>query len=385
MVSSQKQTLVRNLTELACAYPVIALADLQNLPAPQLQNIRPLLRQKGIILTMARKRLLTLALKNSHLPQIDALLSKMKGLPALLLSKEDPFTLYSLLQKNKSSAPAKAGQLAPRDIIIPAGPTNFAPGPIISELAAVGIKTKVEGGKLAIPQDTVVVREGQPISPKLAETLKRLDIQPMEIGLNIVAAWENQLVFDASQLYINEEEYFQHFVLAHLFAFALAMEAAYPLPETIEPLIQKAFRESKTLASEQKIFTDLTAADFLAQAESQALSLKETAGLEIPEKPVFSSPPSEHPLAEKTKDKETESSLLSPSPADDADPSIPSAHDLIKAAREKFAPLSPQAPPLPSPSLSAAHLLDEVQPKKDPGLAQAEALYQQLKKQGTLR
>ena len=62
--------------------------------------------------------------------------------------------------------------------MIHAGPTSFAPGPIISELAAVGIKTKVEGGKLAVIQDTVIVREGQVISQKVSETLKRLDIRP---------------------------------------------------------------------------------------------------------------------------------------------------------------------------------------------------------------
>mgnify|MGYP000252813721 CR=1 FL=1 len=75
---------------------------------------------------------------------MDQLTEKIKGMPALLFSKENPFTLYSILQKNKSPAPAKANQEAPKDIVVSAGPTTFAPGPIISELAEVGIKTKVD-------------------------------------------------------------------------------------------------------------------------------------------------------------------------------------------------------------------------------------------------
>ncbi|MBI2112759.1 50S ribosomal protein L10, partial [Candidatus Woesearchaeota archaeon] len=36
-----------------------------------------------------------------------------------------------MLEKNKSNAPAKPGQVAPKDITVKAGATSFAPGPII--------------------------------------------------------------------------------------------------------------------------------------------------------------------------------------------------------------------------------------------------------------
>jgi len=68
-------------------------------------------------------------------------------MPALLFTKENPFKLYNKLQKSKSSAPAKAGQTAPSEIVVPKGPTPFAPGPIIGELGALGIKTAVENIK----------------------------------------------------------------------------------------------------------------------------------------------------------------------------------------------------------------------------------------------
>jgi large subunit ribosomal protein L10 len=284
MVSEKKKKLVQKLTELVQAYPVIALVNMHNLPAKQLQNMRGQLLRKGVIIFMARKKLLQLALKDSQKPNIEQLIQKIKGMPALLLAKDNPFILCSILQKNKSPAPAKLNQIVPKDIVVPAGPTNFAPGPIISELAGVGIKTKVEEGKLVIVQDATVAKEGDTVSQKLAELLKRLDVQPMEIGLDLVAAWEKDLVFDAKQLYIDEEEYFNNVISAFQEAFNLSVEITYPTKDNIGLLLQKAFQESKGLALEQDILTDLTTEEILAKSEKQALSLKETANIETVER-----------------------------------------------------------------------------------------------------
>ena len=109
----------------------------------------------------------------------------------VLFSKENPFSLFKVLKKNKSSAPAKAGQKAPKDILVSKGGTNLPPGPMISQLSNVGIKTGVENGKIAIKEDCIVAKEGDEISQPLAEVLTRLEIEPMEIGLNLSAVYEN--------------------------------------------------------------------------------------------------------------------------------------------------------------------------------------------------
>src|SRR3989338_10635277 len=181
MVSEIKKQFVQRLVQEIEHSPIVGLVNMQNLPAPQLQTMRTTLGAKKVTIVMARKRLLQRALQQSTKKNIEQLVEHLKGMPALLFSQDNPFILYSIIQKNKSEAPAKAGQTAPKDILVKAGPTSFAPGPIISELAAVGIKTKVDQGKLAILQDAVIVKEGQTISGKVAETLKRLDIRPMEI------------------------------------------------------------------------------------------------------------------------------------------------------------------------------------------------------------
>ena len=279
MVSQQKKQLVQQLIKDIDQYPIVGVLNLQNLPAQQLQTMRAMLKQKGVKLSMTKKKLLELALDQSKKENLQQLKQKIKGMPALLFTKDNPFALNVLIERNKSEAPAKAGQTAPRDIVVKAGPTSFAPGPIISELAAVGIKTKVNAGKLEVIQDTTVAKEGDIISPKVAETLKRLDIKPMEVGLNLVAVWEEGLVFDAKQLHIDEKEFVQNVTQAASWAMNLAVEAAYLTTETTEILLQKAFREAKVVGVEYAIMNKETSDEILARSERQALSLKREANL----------------------------------------------------------------------------------------------------------
>lgn len=279
MVSEQKKKLVQGLIRDIKEYPIVGLVDLQYLPAQQLQTMRATLKGKGIKISMARKRLLQMAIAESGKNNIQQLGEKIKGMPALLFCRDNPFALNTLIEKNKSEAYAKAGQAAPRDIVVKAGSTNFAPGPIISELASVGIKTKVEAGKLAIITNTTVAKEGQEISAKLAETLKRLDIKPMEVGLNLVAVWEDGFVFDAKHLHIDVNEYAGNFTLAAQWAFNLAVEAAYLTKETTEMLLQNAYRNAKAVGVEFAIMADETRGEILAKVEQQALSVKKEANL----------------------------------------------------------------------------------------------------------
>ncbi|HLC52417.1 MAG TPA: 50S ribosomal protein L10 [Candidatus Nanoarchaeia archaeon] len=279
MVSENKKLILQGLVDDIKTYPIIGVVNMQNLPAQQLQVMRSTLRNKGVKIVMKRKKILRLALEKSGRNNIDQLSAKIKGMPALLFTRDNPFSLYSTLQKNKSEAPAKSGQISPKDIIVKAGATNFAPGPIISELASVGIKTKVESGKLTIVADVIVAKEGETIKPKLAETLKRLDIKPMEVGLDLVAVWENGLVFDAKQLHIDEAEFNLNIIKASQWAMNLALECGYLTEETTELLIQKLFREAKAVAIESAYLTAETKDELLAKSEQQALSIKEEANL----------------------------------------------------------------------------------------------------------
>jgi len=97
---------------------------MKDLPAPQLQSMRAELREK-ISLFMTKKTLMRIALEKAKNDKkgIEELEKYFYGMPALIFSNESPFKLSRILQKSKTSAPAKSGQTAPADIIIKKGPT----------------------------------------------------------------------------------------------------------------------------------------------------------------------------------------------------------------------------------------------------------------------
>ncbi|NIP34765.1 MAG: 50S ribosomal protein L10, partial [Thermoplasmata archaeon] len=96
--------------------------------------------------------------------------------------------LYKMMERTKTPSPAKGGELAPNDIVIKAGDTNFKPGPVVREFQKVGIPAAIERGKVVVKKDAVLVKEGEPIPKDLATVLPRLDILPLELGLDLKAA-----------------------------------------------------------------------------------------------------------------------------------------------------------------------------------------------------
>ena len=173
-VSDKKKKLADDYAKLISSTKIIGIIDMTSLPAAQLCKMRQQLRGK-VQIVMGKKRLLNLAIEKAATskPDVIKLKEHLKGMPAVLFTSENPFSLYKTLQKSKSNAPAKAGSISPRDIVIPAGPTSFAPGPIISELSGVGIKCGIEAGKVSVKQDSLVVEEGGVINGKLASILLR--------------------------------------------------------------------------------------------------------------------------------------------------------------------------------------------------------------------
>lgn len=274
-VAQYKKDKIKAIEKEANEYPVIALLDMQGMPADTLQAMRDKLRAHAKIV-MTKKRLMKLVFKDmeKNHDKITGLDEHFEGMPALLLTKENPFKIASILKKSRTPANAKAGQIAPKDIVIPAGPTPFAPGPIISELGGIGIKTGVEGGKVAVKADSTVAKKGDVISQKVADVLSRLDIKPMELGLTMTAAYEDGVIYDREILEVDESVYENQLKAAAFEAFAVALHHGVMNEATIMPQIQKAARDAYLLALSENIMTDDTVKQILAKAEGHAGHLK---------------------------------------------------------------------------------------------------------------
>jgi large subunit ribosomal protein L10 len=207
------------------------------------------------------------------LHEINKLEAKIGAMPAIVLSQLSPFQISKLFLENRAEAFAKTGQIAPADIVVHAGPTPFAPGPMLADLKTKGLKVKVEAGKIVIQDDAVVVKKGEVIKEDVADLLIKLGIKPMEVGLELSGAWEQGHVFGREVLVFNIKEYMSKLERAADDAFKLSIGLPYPTKQNISVLISKAFNEAKTLAKERDVFVNEFAGEILAKAESQAKEL----------------------------------------------------------------------------------------------------------------
>jgi len=253
------------------------------MPTAQLQKMREKLRENDIALLVSKRRVMKIALEKAKTEKkgVEEIEKYLLGMPALIFSKKDSFKLYKLLKTSKTEASAKPGQIAPRDIEIKAGPTNFMPGPIISELAAVGLKAGVEAGKVAIKENKIICREGEKISQKISDMLTKLNIKPMEIGLNLVASFENGTIFKKDVLDIDEKKFMENLIKSASESFNLSVEIGYLTKENIELVVRNVFYSCKGLAEESKFLADVVVEDMLSNAERSAKSIVKSAGLEI--------------------------------------------------------------------------------------------------------
>jgi large subunit ribosomal protein L10 len=249
-VTTEKKKEVDEFAKLLVDYPIIGVINVETLPSRQLQAMRGKLRE-SVLLKMTKRRLLKLAVEKAKAqkPGIEKIMDYSGGMPVLLFTKENPFKLYKVVEKSKSKSPIKAGQKAPYDLIIPKGPTPFAPGPVISELANLKIKAGVEAGKIAIKEDALVLKEGDVCSGPLASMLLRLSIEPMEIGLDLVAMYENGMFYEKNVLSINDDKLKADITQAHTWALNLAVEAKVINKATVELMVMKAQREALAVES----------------------------------------------------------------------------------------------------------------------------------------
>lgn len=247
-VSEAKKVELGKVKDLLNSAEKVGIIDLTSLPSAQFQKIKSKLK-KNFKIRVTKKALIKLALesvkdKKQNIEQLEKYIDQ--GIPALLVTQEDPFRVSSLIKKNQSESSAKPGQICPRDLEVKAGPTSFSPGPIIGELGQAGIKAAIEGGKVVIKQDVKIAKEGDVFTQKQTDLLAKFDIKPMSIGLNLLAMYDNSQIFDKEVLSIDEETYFNNFKTASSEALNLAMFIAYPTKETVELLVHKA--ESEALA-----------------------------------------------------------------------------------------------------------------------------------------
>jgi large subunit ribosomal protein L10 len=281
-----KQEVIEQIQGNLSTYKMVAAANLQQVRSSQIHEVRKKLRGKVQFL-VAKNTLVKRAAEESKKENIGRFTEKLLGSRILLFSDIAPHSLVLLLNKNKVRVPAKAGDVATGEILIPAGNTGLPPGPVISEFGEAKVPTKIESGSIWVSKDTVVSRKGDAISPKLASVLSKLGIKPMELGLSLTAAYEQGVVYAEEDLKVDLDEYRMNLGQAASQAFNVAVNTGYVLPETAPQILGKVYREALSLAINAAYPAEEALPQIIRTAYIQMLGLTAKAGIttETTEKP----------------------------------------------------------------------------------------------------
>jgi large subunit ribosomal protein L10 len=258
-VAVWKREIFDDLTELLKKYPVIAVADLQKVRSSQIQEIRKKLRGKADLIVAKNTILKKAAEKTAdEKKNVDKFAESLTGSKVLIFTQMNPFELIIFLDKNKVRVPAKGGDIATGDIMIPAGNTGMQPGPVISEFNEAKVQTRIEGGSIFIAKDTVVAAKGDVIPVKTASLLSKLGMKPMEAGLSLSYAYDHGSVLGPTDLEFSLEKMKADVSTAARLAFGVAVEANILLPETAPMILGKAYCQAVSVSVMSGFFTKKT-------------------------------------------------------------------------------------------------------------------------------
>jgi len=204
--AARKQSYFGRLIKLIDEYPKIFIVGADNVGSAQMAKIRHALRGKAVLL-MGKNTMIRKAIRG-HLDnnrKLEVLLPHVFGNIGFVFAKDDLGEVKKKLTELKVAAPAKAGTIAPSDVIVPAGPTGMEPT-MTSFLQALNIQSKITRGQVEIISDVFLIKEGAKVGASESNLLAKLDIKPFQYGLTIKTVYDNGSIYDASVLDISDND-----------------------------------------------------------------------------------------------------------------------------------------------------------------------------------
>jgi large subunit ribosomal protein L10 len=272
----RKRKLIDEIIEVLSSHKTIALADISGLRALQFQRLRKALGE-SVQVKVAKNSIIKRAIEElKELKGMDfsPLKSFLTSQLAVLASDLSPFEVYALLEKNRVPAKARPGDVAVKDVVIPAGNTGIPTGPALSLFKKFKVPVKVEEGSIYVTKDTVMVKAGETIPAEIADLLGKLGIEPMEAGLKIKVAFYEGVLLKPEDLKIDVEDYKKKIVDAFTRALSLAINAVFVTPESAPYIIFKAVMEARNLAINACYPTREVIGFIIAKAHAQAAALR---------------------------------------------------------------------------------------------------------------
>ena len=271
-VLEEKSSEVEAIKDILKEYKSIGIASLKKVRASQLQELKKSMKGQ-VYLRVLKNTLIKIAIEEMNQAELKKLEEYLEGSNIFLFTDLNPFKLALLLERGKVKTTAKSGDIAALDVVIPAGNTGQPPGPVISQLNAVGLPTRIESGSVWVSKDTLVVRKGEVINERLAGVLSKLGIKAVELGISMRAVFDNGMMITGDRLVVDIDATKKSVEASNQEAFALALEIGYTSKDTIKPLLQRAHQKAVALSVSAAIPTKETIADIIRKANAEMTSL----------------------------------------------------------------------------------------------------------------
>lgn len=241
----RKEGFVAKLGDLLGQYDKIMLVGADNVGSSHMQKIRQSLRGKGVLL-MGKNTMIRRVIRNDF-KQFEALLPHLASNVGLLFTSGDLSELRDIIVSQKVAAPAKAGAIAPCNVIVPAGDTGLEPTQT-SFLQALEIATRINKGQIMILNPKQVVTEGEKVGPSEAALLQKLKIKPFAYGLQVKQIYESGSVYGPNVLDINNDTVISKIRTAATRIACLSLQIGYPTLPSVPHSLTRAFKNLLSIA-----------------------------------------------------------------------------------------------------------------------------------------
>lgn len=235
-------------------YPKCFIVGVDNVGSKQMQEIRIALRGKGEVLmgknTMIRKAIRGHLQKN---PALEKLLPYIVGNVGFVFTKDDLGDVREAITSKKVAAPAKAGSIAPIDVVLPAQNTGLGPEKT-SFFQALSIPTKIAKGTIEILSDVNLIKKNEKVGASEAALLNMLGIFPFSYGLIIQHVYDSGTVFEPSVLDMTTADLREKFMQGVSNVASVCLAINYPTLASIAHTFVNGLKNLMALAAE----TDVT-------------------------------------------------------------------------------------------------------------------------------
>uniref|UniRef100_A0A0C9R2E6 60S acidic ribosomal protein P0 n=1 Tax=Amblyomma americanum TaxID=6943 RepID=A0A0C9R2E6_AMBAM len=258
MVREDKTTWKSNyflrLVQLLDEFPKCFIVGVDNVGSKQMQTIRVSLRKHAVLL-MGKNTMIRKAIRG-HLdnnPALEKLPPHIKGNVGFVFTKEDLTEVREKIIENKVKAPARAGALAPLDVMIPAQNTGLGPEKT-SFFQALQIPTKISKGTIEILNEIHLIKKDDRVGASEATLLNMLNISPFSYGLKILQVYDSGTVFSPDILDITPEDLRSAFVEGVRNVASVSLAIGYPTVASAPHSIVNGLKNLIAIAVE----TDIT-------------------------------------------------------------------------------------------------------------------------------